>query len=161
MVRFTASLLAMTYIFKLSRVASGWLSAFMAAKSQQDAYVNQVYMSQTDPPPLTNMLATFMLMHIMFSMVLFACVLGVSHIVDLGPTFTTKLTVLAAIDFGCEMIVTLILGTVLATIMTDKRYFSYRYEGLRAIRAYREVLVTVTGVDALTPYFLAAPDWLR
>jgi hypothetical protein len=162
MTRFGPATLALTFAYKVLHVAGAWLSAFMAAKIFQDKYIEQVYMKKGDPPPLAGMLATFMMLHILFSGVVFMMVSVLAYLVmHEDRPMLIKRSLIVGLDLGCEMIGTLIMGTVIANIMTNKRYYSYRYEGLRCIRAFREVLVVLTAVNGLTPYFLAAPDSWR
>lgn len=162
MVRFGPATLALTFAFKVLHVAGAWLSAFMAAKIFQDRYIEQVYMKKGDPPPLAGMLMTFLMLHLLFSAIVFMMVAVLAYVVmHEDRPMLVKRGMLVSLDLGCEIIGTMILGSVLANIMTNKRLFSYRYEGLRAIRAYREVLVSLTAVQGLTPYFLAAPDSWR
>jgi hypothetical protein len=162
MTRFGPATLSLTFAFKIMHVAAAWLSAFMAAKIHQDKYIEQVYMKKGDPPPIAGMLVTFMMLHVLFSGVVFMAVSALAYLVmhEDRPMFI-KRALLAGLDFGCEVASTLIMGTVLANVITNKRYFSYRYEGLRCIRAFREILVVLTAVNGLTPYFLAAPDSWR
>jgi hypothetical protein len=162
MVKFGPATLALTFAYKVLHVAGAWLSAFMAAKIFQDKYIEQVYMKKGDPPPLAGMLTTFMMLHILFSGVVFMMVSVLAYLVmhEDRPQLV-KRGMLVGLDLGCEMIGTMIMGTVLANILTKKKYFSYSYEGLRCIRAFREVLVVLTAVNGLTPYFLAAPDSWR
>lgn len=161
MVRFGPSILALTAVFKIGRVAGAYMAAFMATKVFQERYIDQVFMKKGDPPPLTGMLATFMMLYILFSLMAFGAVSALGWFMKEPAGNFMKRAMLGGLDFGCEMVSTLIMCTVIAKIMTNKKYFSYRYEGLRAIRAYREVLVVVAGIHGLTPYFLAAPDSWR
>ena len=162
MTRFGPATLALTFAYKVLHVAGAWLSAFMAAKIFQDRYIEQVYMKKGDPPPLAGMLATFMMLHVLFSGVVFMMVSVLAYLVmHEDRPMLVKRAALVGLDFGCELVGTMIMGVVLANIMTNKKYFSYSFEGLRCIRAFREVLVVLTAVNGLTPYFLAAPDSLR
>lgn len=162
MTRFGPATLALTAAFKVLHVAGAWLSAFMAAKIFQDKYIEQVYMKKGDPPPLAGMLTSFIILHILFSGVVFMMVSVLAYLVmHEDRPMLIKRAMLVGLDFGCEMIGTLIMGTVLANILTNKKYFGYKFEGLRCVRAFREVLVVLTAVNGLTPYFLAAPDSWR
>jgi hypothetical protein len=162
MTRFGPATLALTFAYKVLHVAGAWLSAFMAAKIFQDKYIEQVYMKKGDPPPLAGMLTTFMMLHVLFSGVVFMMVSVLAYLVmhEDRPQLV-KRGMLVGLDLGCEMIGTMIMGTVLSNILTNKKYFSFKYEGLRCVRAFREVLVVLTAVNGLTPYFLAAPDSWR
>ncbi len=161
MVRFGPSILALTALFKVLRVIAAYLAAFMAAKIHQERYIDAVFMKKGDPPPLSGMLATFCLLHVMLSALAFAAIWALATFMGEGKGNTVRRAMLGALDMGCELVATLIMGMVLANVMTKKKYFSYRYEGLRAIRAYREILVVVAAVNGLTPYFLGAPDSWR
>lgn len=156
---FSPSTLALTFSFKVMRVASAWISAFMAAKIHQDKYIDAVFMKKGDPPPLTGMLQTFIMLHIFFSAVVYLVVSVLAFLVMREDRAgLLKRSWPAGLDFGCEIVATSVMAAVFAIVMTKKKYFSYRYEGLRAIRAFREILVVVTAVNGLTPYFLTAPD---
>jgi len=170
--RFGPSVLALTALFKVMRVGGSYLAAFMAAKIHQEKYIDLVFMKKGDPPPLAGMLSTFMMLHLLFAAVSFGVVCALVYLMAgdasraaPGVAFThsmyTKLAMLGALDLGCEVIATLMMGMVIASVITNKKYFSYKYEGLRAIRAYREILVVVSAINGLTPYFLAAPDSWR
>lgn len=161
MVRFGPSILALTALFKICRVAAAFVAAFLATKAQQERYITQVYMNQGTPPPLTKMLATFLTLYVLLTALAFGTVSALGYFVNEPRGNFMKRALLGSLDFGCELVATLIMGTVLAGIVQSKKYFSYQYEGLRGIRAYREMLVVLAGVNGLTPYFLAAPDSWR
>ena len=47
---------------------------------------------------------------------------------------------------------TFIIGYVIANKMHDKKYFLYKDDGLRAIRALSELMFTLSFINTLIPY---------
>lgn len=159
--RFGPSILALTALFKVGRVGGAYLAAFMAAKIHQEKYIDLVFMKKGDPPPLSGMLGTFMMLYLLFAGIVFGAISALAYFMTEPKEGFMKRAMLGGLDIGCEVVATMMLGMVIANVMTNKKYFSYRFEGLRGIRAYREILVVVSAVNGLTPYFLAAPDSWR
>jgi len=156
--RFGQTTLLLTFAFKTLRTSTGWVAAFMANKVQQERYINAVYLKREAPPSLQGMLVVFLLFHIMLAVIAFVAILGLTLVLTGTHTQLRSRMLLAVFDFGIEIVLTSFLGLVIADVLSKKKYFAYRFEGLRAIRAYRELLFALTAVHGLMPYFLAAPE---
>ena len=150
--------LLLTLAFKTTRTSTAWLAAFMANKAQQELYISQVYLNQSAPPSLTKMLTTYLIFHIVLSLTAMAGILALSFVLTADRKLLWMRMMVMLLDFAVELLMTTFMGLIIADILMRKQYFSYQFEGLRATRAYRELLFATTAVNALTPYFLVLPS---
>jgi uncharacterized membrane protein len=118
--------------------------------------VQQAIVANRGPPRLFDMLLIFVGLQ-MFAEVVIMVVLVTARVVlypghdkILGPSFRTRyvLDVVLSLVF-----VNIVLYTVVGP-MSDTRRFNYEAEGSRAIRALQELIVALTGVVYLIPFFL-------
>lgn len=156
--RFGHTTLLLTFAFKTLRTSTAWLAAFMANKVQQERYIDAVYLKKENPPPLQGMLVLYLMFHSILAIIAFVAIMALALVLAGNKQQLKTRTLLVIFDFGIEIVMTAFMGLVIADVLSKKKYFSYRFEGLRAIRAYRELLFSLTAVHGLTPYFLAAPE---
>jgi hypothetical protein len=57
-------------------------------------------------------------------------------------------------DYGLGMGATILLGVLIGQVIIKKKYFKYKYEGMRAIRAFERIVFYIAMVNIFIPYFL-------
>lgn len=158
--KFGNGTLLLTLAFKTMRTSTAWLAAYMANKMHQEKYIDSVYMKKEEAPPLTGMLMSYLMFHIVISLIILAAIMALSFLLQDDKKLLWSRAVLMLFDFAIEIVMTTFLGLIIADVISRKKYFAYKFEGLRAARAFREILFASTAIHALTPYFLTVPlDW--
>ena len=56
-------------------------------------------------------------------------------------------------DYVLSTVMLTVIGYILANTIMHKKFFKYKYEGLRAIRAYQEILFNIGIPLLLIPYY--------
>ena len=67
---------------------------------------------------------------------------------------TTVITLLA-MDTAVVLVNIALFGSIVATVMNNKKFFMYKDDGLRAIRALKEILTYFGMIFCLMPIFIA------
>jgi hypothetical protein len=159
-VKFGNGTLLLILAFKTVRTSTAWLAAYMANKMHQEKYIDLVYMKKEEAPPLTAMLLTYLMFHVVISIIMLAAIMAISYLLSDDKKMLWSRFTLMALDFGIELLMTMFMGIIVADVISRKKYFAYKFEGLRAARAFREILFATTAIHALTPYFLTTPvEW--
>lgn len=158
--KFGTGTLLLTLAFKTMRTSTAWLAAYMANKMHQEKYIDAVYMKKEEAPPLTGMLMSYLMFHVVISLILLAAIMALSFLLSDDKKLLWSRAILMTFDFAIELILTTFICLIVADVISRKKYFAYKYEGLRASRAFREIIFATTAIHALTPYFLTVPnDW--
>jgi predicted membrane protein len=118
-------------------------------------YMQQVYSNSGEPPNILTMLGILFAINFGFVLFLSTVIILLMYIFNKNNTFVINMYLLKLfiIDY---LVFTLVLGIVLVVIglyMQSKKYFRYKTEGLRAIRAFGDIATSVSAGLVLVPYF--------
>jgi hypothetical protein len=146
------------YLFlglKVLRLVLSYVAIVIAKNLTSQIYMDKVLVNQENPPSLNNLLylylgieaGFFVLLMIMLYMV------GTIDTFKLQDTINTELfTNYLLPDYIIYLILTVVLGLVLSSKMYSKKYFLYKDDGLRGIRALSEILFTYSVINSIVPY---------
>lgn len=158
--KFGNGTLLLTLAFKTMRTSTAWLAAYMANKMHQEKYIDLVYMKKEEAPALSGMLMSYLMFHMIISLILLAAIMAISFLLTKDKKLLWSRAILMLFDFGVELVLTAFMGLIIADVISRKKYFAYKFEGLRAARAFREIMFAATAINSLTPYFLMVPiEW--
>ena len=142
------------YALKILRIALTYFAMFLALKIFLPEYEDLVYDQQKPPPSLTRFLWIALAFDVALNiMMIVSCVLlkqalGAAPIAQVfDKTFFSRY----AVDYVITTALFLIFAVVIARVMQSKKHFKYRYEGQRAIRAYREIAFGISVVACIFP----------
>lgn len=140
---------------KLLRVLLAWISVFLTTRIFSPIYEDLVYEQRKDPPNLGRYVGIYVALELAFNAFVIALLALVAHIFGKAPGNPIDVRALKAhaIDYGASLAVTASLGSWLASVVALKRYFKYKFEGLRAIRAFERMLLAVAVHVHLIPFF--------
>lgn len=145
----------MFYGVKAARLATIYVAAALAVRVQEAKYVEEVYGKGKNPPSLTG----FLLVLLAFMLVFDVVILGAVKVLgDVGVKSFANKSVVSFIQAE-SLIYTLFVGGVgffLARIVAHKKYINYKEDGLRAMRAMREMLMAIILPISLTPAYLVS-----
>jgi hypothetical protein len=151
-----------TYMYILKVVTYGlqYIGLFFAEKIFSDMYTKTVYVRNHEPPSIL----TFYGIYLGFAIAMMLFMIVILYIISL--IFNTPLNTYLAINndliikYIVDMIIfhvfTGLLLCVIGALMQRKKYFKYKTEGPRAIRAYSEAISIISAITIMLPYFLVA-----
>jgi len=137
------------YSFKGLRVLVAWIATSLASRAFQAMYRQRVYANDDPPPHPAVYVAMFLGLdaaaHLIFGVVLMAA----KHLwgVDMA------LLRMWAFDWALVSVAVAVVSLVVAQVVYSKRYFRYKYEGERGIRAMQELVFCIYCVAVPLPFF--------
>ena len=145
------------YVIKVIRMFFAYIALFLATRMFVPIYEETVYDSKKDPPPLWKYMLIFMGFDISLNIFLIVLLYLVKYlfksedntfIIDGGMIMNQ------IYDYGISLAVTMAIGVLIGRVIVKKKYFKYKYEGMRAIRAFEKMIFYVALVNNVVPYFL-------
>ena len=121
-------------------------------------YTKTVYVKNKDPPSILTFYGLFL--GFSFSTMLFVvAVLYILSLIFKNPldgslAINGDLIVKYITDMFVYHVLTGLLLIVVGVMLQQKRYFKYKTEGPRAIRAYSEIIAIISAITIVIPYFL-------
>jgi hypothetical protein len=149
-----------TYMYILKVITYGlmYLGLFFAEKIFSDMYTKTVYVRNQEPPNIL----TFYGIFLGFAIAMMFFVIVVLYIIsqffnnplDSYLAINNELIIKYIIDMCVFHVLTGTILCVIGALMQRKKYFKYKTEGPRAIRAYSESISIITAITIMVPYFL-------
>ena len=147
----------MLYVLKLLQYGLLVGAVFLTEKIFSNMYMQQVYANNGDPPNLLTMLAIFVAIDVAFALFLVTALYLISVIMKSQGKrnffINDRLVKKFMIDYAFATLVLFVLLAIIAAYMQAKKYFRYKTEGLRAIRAFGDMTISLAPVILLVPYF--------
>lgn len=151
------------YLFKIISFFSFVVSLFFAEKFFSEMYMKAVYADSKDPPNIHVFLGILMALHMGFMLFILVVLL---LLMFLFKTSTNNFVINTyfiknfLLDYVMTAIIIVIVGLIVGTIVQKKRYFRYKTEGLRGIRALKELMSLLGIVVFVIPYFYIVQWWI-
>ena len=136
---------------KLMRVLLSYVALVVTTNYFTQVYINKVLVNGENPPTLSNFVVMFMVIDAIAFSIVSVLLYVMSGRVDMGvksETFVSKVVP----DYFVASALTLATGLMIAQKMYDKKYFLYKDDGFRGIRALREILFGFSFVYAMVPF---------
>ena len=146
------------YLIKGLRILFTYIALFLSTRVFSPIYEEKVYDQKANPPGLWQYMFIFLGFDIAFNCFLVVVLFLLqflfktednSFIVDKYMFFKYL------IDYAVSMIIMFLIGILVSKVITDKKYFKYKYEGLRAIRAFESIMFFNAIPIYMFPYFMA------
>ena len=138
-----------TLVVKILRWLFIWMALRVATRLHEATYVENVYGKKEDPPSFQPMLVNIGLFLVLFHVVMLAVV---TTMTDSG-VFPRSVKTYAFTESVAYMVFLAIVCYYTATLVQTKRYFNYRKDGIRAIRAYKDLVLWSMFPISLSPIF--------
>lgn len=145
-------------IMKVIKLALSFAAITIASNYTSQIYTEKVYVRHENPPPLVNMLFLFLGIEIAFTVVAMTTIgLLIKNMMSGetqsgGGVNVMDIAVQFAQDYVLYILSMSIHGAVVANIMYSKKYFLYKDDGLRAIRAFTDILTQMSMFNGLIPF---------
>jgi hypothetical protein len=148
------------YALKLVRLAMAYGALFLASKLFQQNYVSEVFANNKEPPALSRFILLFwafetgMIVLMLVILVLLKYVFNTEY-----DDFIINNTVLKKflIDYVACTVLVLAFSFIISSTMMKKKYFKYKADGLRAVRALQELIFYVACVIYTIPFYIVVP----
>jgi len=140
------------YGFILARIVLLYLSTSITANIMSQIYTERVLINGEEPPVLRNTIFLFIIIDGILNLLL----LGIISVIDkfsednLPGTFGKLFIGQYIITTG----IIIVLSLVISNTMYNKKYFLYKDDGLRAIRALQELMFRNGVLVSLIPFFI-------
>jgi len=140
------------YGIKVLRLIYTYSALLIAKNYTSQIYMEKVLVKGENPPHLSNLMYIFMIVELGIMSVFLLLFYGVDSTFKLGFAEKGMFSSMLLPDYVISLLFIFIYGTIIATSMSKKKYFLYKEDGLRAIRAYTELLFSITLVNTLIPW---------
>lgn len=150
--------LIVVYAIKAFRILLTWISLTIATAIFLTWYSDAVYSNTnlaSNPPSILWFVAIYEGIDSLFNVMLVGLLLSIKYIFDEDGDFILNSKVVSATitDIVIVKLVDTFMSSIVASIVASKKYFRYRFEGDRAVRALKSMLLWTSSVNTLIPYF--------
>lgn len=145
----------MVYIgFKILRMVFSYASLLIAKNFSAQIYMEKVLVNGDNPPALTNLLFLYIIVEVVMVIIFLALLMALNHAFKMGllKDEDNLLTKYIVPDYIISIIFISSIGTIIGNKMYMKKYFLYKDDGLRAIRAYSEMMLTISLLISIVPF---------
>ena len=136
---------------KLMRVLLSYVALVVTTNYFTQVYVNKVLVNGENPPALTNFVIMFFVIDMIAFSIISVLLYVLSGRVDMGVNSTTFVSKVVP-DYFVASALTVVTGMLVAQKMYDKKYFLYKDDGMRGIRALKEILFNLSLVFTIVPF---------
>ena len=147
-----SELLVVVFLGKIVRVMTAWVAHTVSKHYMQQIYLDKVLVKGDSPPPLTNQVYLANVIEFVVGVIFIGLMVTINSTTGIfknipDNTFTSNVFV----DMIIYLILSAVLGTIIAGVMYKKKYFLYKDDGLRAIRAIAELMVAISFALSVLP----------
>lgn len=147
-----SNVFAIFYGVKVLRLIYTYSALLIAKNYTSQIYMEKVLVKGENPPHLSNLMYIFMIIELGIMCIFMLLFYGVDATFKLGFAEKGLFSSMLLPDYLISMLFVFVYGSIVATSMTKKKYFLYKEDGLRAIRAYTELLFSITMVNTFIPW---------
>lgn len=140
--------------FKVVRIALAYLSLTIATNFMTQIYMEKVLVNNEAPPPLLNFVWLFMFVDVLVNVLFVLVIMLMENFSLFGNAGGHQITAAYLMDYGVSLVLLLVLACIVANTMYNKKYFLYKDDGLRSIRALSEIVFNVSIMIHILPYGL-------
>jgi hypothetical protein len=145
------------YVIKGLRILFSYVSFFLASRVFSPMYEDAVYDGKKNPPPLWKFMFIFAGFDISFNAFLIVILYILKLLFktdDNSFLIDNSLFTKYVADYLVVLSVIMLIGILMSRVITNKKFFKYKYEGIRAIRAFENMMFSASIVLNCFPFFL-------
>lgn len=141
-------------VSKLMRIGISYASLLIARNFTSNIYMDKVLVNDENPPHLSNLIYLYMIIEFIITTIMIVLLYSLNEVFNLnfanqGYNLFTQFIVT---DYLVATVLNLTIGSVVANKMYEKKYFLYKDDGMRAIRALTEIMIAVSIINNIMPY---------
>ena len=145
------------YMIKGIRILFTYIALFLSTRVFSPIYESVVYDQKKPPPGLWKYMFIFLGFDIAFNTFLVVVLFLLQFLFKTPDNnfiidkyiFYKYLT-----DYAIGIVTLFVVGILISKVVMEKKYFKYKYEGLRAIRAFESILFYTAIIIYMFPYFM-------
>jgi hypothetical protein len=144
------------YALKLLRFFIAWYALRVASKLFQRMYEGRVYARDEQPPHPITFIGMFLGIDLAVNLIVGMVLIFAKRLfksVDNGFPIDGQLLLVWAGDYAITTAAVFVLVFIIGQIIRKKKYFRYKYEGDRGIRALQEMAMRVYMIMLFIPFF--------
>lgn len=143
------------YAPKILKVMTSFIIANIAVNYMSQIYIDKVLINQENPPHLRNFVSMFLLIDVLIMFIIMLIFYVVS--ITFFSTTMNLSNVMRKIgsDYAIGFGILALFGYMVSNTMYNKKYFMYKDDGLRGIRALKEMMLYVSILVTIIPFFIA------
>lgn len=146
--------MVLIYALKALRLLAAWYALRVAARTFQGLYDRRVYGRDEAPPHPAVFVGMTLAVELAIQLGVMVVLLFSQQILKQMDVNVSSAVVSAwVLDYGLSTAVVAVLALVIGEVVRKKKYFRYRYEGDRGIRAMQQMMMYTYGVVLLIPFF--------
>ena len=142
--------LLIVYSLIAIRIFVLYISSYVASNIMNQIYTERVLINGDEPPNLNFQLYLFVMIDSLLNLFL----LGFAWAIIKAFGNTANLFTVYVTQYGLSTLVTFLVCLIISNMMYMKKYFLYKDDGLRAVRALNEMILRIGALTSLTPFFL-------
>ncbi|QOI90255.1 hypothetical protein QKU58_gp076 [Pyramimonas orientalis virus] len=148
------SLLIVYVLFKVMRIAFNYASLLIAKNFTAQIYMEKVLVNGENPPKLINIIYVSMLFEFVMVSIFLALLYAVDSQFELKLVNSSMNTFVEYLipEYMISTLITFVYGWIISNKMYEKKYFLYKDDGLRAIRALSEIMFNISLVNMFIPW---------
>ena len=145
-------------IYALKLVVYGFIAAslFLSERIFSEMYMKSVYGNGENPPDLLKFVGIFLGVNIALTLFLVTILVLLWYIFK-NPSnnfiINPHLIKTFLMDFAIIMVLLILFAIIIGMTIQKKKYFRYKTEGLRGVRALKEIMLGVGALISMMPYF--------
>lgn len=143
------------YGIKLFRLLLMYCAITIGGRIMEAEYVEKVYGKGEKPPNPWTVLLTIAVFITMFDALLIALIRVAGDIGVIVTRNNAEFRKYVMLESAIYTAFVLSIGYYVMTLVARKKYFNYKMDGLRALRAMREIVMAIIVPFSVTPVFFA------
>jgi len=145
------------YVIKALRILFAYVALFLTTRMFVPIYEDIVYDAKKDPPGLWRFMLIYLAFDVSLNVFLLVLLFLLKYLFKTDDnTFIVDNQLIGnfLVDYLVGMFIIMVMGILIGRVVIMKKYFKYKYEGVRAIRAFERIVFWIAVVNILLPYYL-------
>lgn len=145
------------YILKIIHYCFILLVMFLTEKIFSEMYMKAVYGKGGDPPDILTFIGIFLGLDVAMVLFMLTVLVMIMYLFkNTSNTFVINPHLLKnfIIDYIMSIVIITLFGIIVGMTIQKKRYFRYKTEGLRGIRALKEIVMSLAAIIIVIPFFI-------
>ena len=140
--------------FKVVRIALAYLSLTIATNFMTQIYMEKVLVNNEAPPPLLNFVWLFLFIDVLVNVLFVLVIMLMENFSLFGNNGGHQISAAYLMDYAVSLGLLLVFACIVANTMYNKKYFLYKDDGLRSIRALSEIIFNMSIMIHILPFGL-------
>lgn len=139
-------------VFKVMRIVFSYVALLIAKNFTSQIYMEKVLVHGDNPPKLSNYIMLYMMTELLMSVIFLAMMYAADSAFELKLNENDAFTTYIIPDMIISTLFIVIVGMIVSNKMYEKKYFLYKDDGLRAIRALSEIMFSLSAFMLIIPF---------